>query len=132
MARQKISALRSPYYSNAIGGVSFTVNAKSGSTITVNLQFKDTSNNNLAQRGWVGFFIADDAAGDTLTGTAPTTVAAGANGWVQNGANTKFSHALTEANGTLDIAVTYAGTKNWYIGVQLPDGSVVMSPVLAF
>lgn len=66
MGRAKVSALRSPYYSNLIGGATFTVGAEGSNIINVAVQLKDTAVNNLAQRGKLNAWLSEDAVGDIL------------------------------------------------------------------
>ncbi len=64
--RRKISALRSPYYSNHVGSISFTVGVEGSNAINVAMQFKDTGGSDLAARGAVNCWLSKDANGDTL------------------------------------------------------------------
>lgn len=66
MARRKISAGRSPYYSNFIGGASFTIGAEAGNVINVAIQLKDVNNTDLTARGVVKAWLSKDANGDVI------------------------------------------------------------------
>ncbi len=133
MPGRKISALRSPYYSNLIGNATFSIGVEGSNTITVAVQLKDTSNQDLAVRGAVEVFLADDANGDTYTATAATGIAAGTDGWSFPYVTGKASKFMSEADGDIDVAINYTvGAKTWYLGVILPDGSRVMSGAITF
>lgn len=62
--RNKVSALKSPYYSNHIGDASFTVGVEGSNAINVAIQLKSTSNADLATRGALKMWLSSDANGD--------------------------------------------------------------------
>lgn len=64
--REKISALRSPYYSNHVGDASLTVGAEGSNAINVAIQLKKTTGADLAARGRVKAWLSYDANGDTI------------------------------------------------------------------
>lgn len=130
----KVSALRSPYYSNAAGNVTFAIGAEVANVITVACQVKNTSNGNGTVRTGHRWFLSDDANGDSIVAVAPDGgVAGGANGWLVALVVGKFGYAMTEANGTLTVAITHAaGAKTVYLGIELPDASRVMSGAITF
>lgn len=134
MARAKISAQRSPYYSNAVGGAGFTIGAEASNVKTVAVQLKDVNTTDLAIRGRVEWFLSDDANGDSLVATAVDGgVAAGTDGWVSSDVTGKRGVAVSEADGDIDIAITHAaGAKTVYLGIVLPDGTIVMSGAVTF
>jgi hypothetical protein len=133
MAREKISALRSPFYSNLVGGAKFTVNAKVSTTITVNVQLTKSNLDNLAARGNVQYYLASTPDGGTY---APT----GANGGVAGGANGSLIQDIAGRNGNFtsnatgqaDVAITDSGNPLFYLVIVLPDGSIAVSPAIQF
>lgn len=133
-ARAKIPAARSSYYSNAIGGAGFVIGVEGSNIITVNVQLKDVNLQDLAVRGFVHWFLSDDANGDSLAATAVDGgVAAGTDGWVSQDVTGKRGVGMSESDGDLDIAITHAaGAKTVYLGIVLPDGARVMSNAITF
>jgi hypothetical protein len=128
-----VPAGRSPYYSNAFNGASFTIGTEATNVITVGVQLKDPNGNNLGVRGHVHVFLSDDSHGDSLTATqADGGIAGGTNGWLTPITTGKMSQGVSESNGTLDVAITHSGVKTYYLGVMMPDGSIVMSGAIAF
>jgi hypothetical protein len=134
MPRAKITAARSPYYSNAIGGASFVIGAEASDAITVNVQLKDTNARDLAVRGKIEWFLSDDANGDSITATAAAGgVAAGTDGWSASLVTGKLGIGMSEADGDLDLVITHAtGAQTYYLGIILPDGTRVMSAAITF
>lgn len=98
MSYPKISARKSPYYSNAIGSVGFTIGSESADAITVAVQLKDARGSDLAVRGHLRAYFAGDANGDTLAAVGPS-------GGVRNGTD----GLITPRPDTAD-ALVVAGT----------------------
>lgn len=134
MARTKVSAAKSPYYSNQVGGAGFTIGAEAGNVITVAVQLRDVNARDLAVRGHVKWYLSDDAAGDTFNATAPDGgVAAGTDGIVVATTAGKAGWAVSEADGDIDFAITHAaGAKTVYLNILLPDGTKVTSGAITF
>lgn len=133
MAIRKVPPAKNPYDYRVVGGVSVVIGAQVSRTRTVSLQLKDSIGNNLAVRANIRWFLSDDTAGDTFIVTAVDGgVAAGTNGWVSQGVAGKQGIAHSEANGTIDLAITHSVTKTVYMGVVLPDGSIIMTGAIAF
>lgn len=130
----KISAKNSPYYSNLVGGVSFSIGAEASNIITVAVQLKDANLRDLAVRGHVGWYLSDDANGDSQVATAPDgNVAAGTDGIVVSTTTGKSGWAVSESDGDIDIAITHAaGAKTVYLIIRLPDGSLAPSGAITF
>lgn len=64
--RRKVSAQKSPYYSNLVGNAVITVAAEAGTGRAVSIQLKDTSYNDLAEAGKVTAYLSRDSAGQVL------------------------------------------------------------------
>lgn len=133
MRRKKIPANKSPYYSNAVGNVTFAIGAEIANVRIISLQFKDVDGRNITHRTVTQWFLMNDATGDTvLAAAASGGVASGVNGWVVQDVAGLRGAAGSEANGTLDMPITEVGVKNMYLLIRLPDGKFVMSTVIAF
>lgn len=122
-----------PYRSNRVGSVAFTIGAQVSRTRTISIQLKDERFANVAVRAGVRVFLSDDANGDSITAVAADGgIAAGTNGWVLSIVAGKMAYTVSEANGTLDVAITHSATRTHYLGVVLPDGGIQMSSAVAF
>jgi hypothetical protein len=130
----KIGPRESPYFSNLIGGVGFTVGAETGgNTINVLIQLQDARLKDLAERGCCRMYLSDDANGDSLIVTAPSGgVAIGVDGLAIPIVANKFFQLTSEADGDIDLTFIEAGAKTFYLVMILPDGSLVVSPAVTF
>lgn len=133
MNRAKLSALQSPFASNLVGGASFTVNAEDTNAITVNVQLLGSNQEDLTSRGCVGWYLSNDANGDSIATTAANGgVAAGTDGVVVSTVTGKAGFATSEADGDIDFVITHSSTDNYYLVIVLPDGSLAVSGVIDF
>jgi len=118
---------------NAPHGATITVGSEAADVINVAVQLLDADDNEIAARGSVPFYLADDATGDTVTGTAPDGgIAIGTDGamieWTANAAGLLVS----EADGDIDIDMTESGTATWYLILVMPNGKLVASGAITF
>jgi hypothetical protein len=130
----QLDPARSPFRSSRIGNATFAIGAETANVITVAVQLQDARRRNLATRTQVRWAIFADANGDAFIATAPDGgVAAGTNGAILQTVTGKYGVATVEANGRLDVAITHAaGAKTVYLGIELPDGSYVVSSAITF
>jgi hypothetical protein len=129
----RIDDAYNPYYSNAVARATFTVGTEATDVITVAVQLKDRNSNDIGERVKVGWFLSDDANGDSLVATAASGgVAAGTDGWVSSDVTGKRGIAVSESDGDIDIAITHSGAKVCYLGLIMPSGNVVMSGAVTF
>lgn len=128
------SPLRNPFRANRVGHATFTIGTEASNVITVAVQLQDERRRDVAQRCEVGWRILQDANGDAYVTTAPDGgVAAGTDGAVLTTVTGKAGLAVSEADGDIDIAITHAaGAKTVYLGIVLPDGSLVISTAITF
>lgn len=115
--------------------VTFTIAAKATNTIKVTLQLKDARGQVLSRIAHLRMWLSDNADGSTLTATATTSaLAVAAKGLLLFVDVTgKMASFVTDATGALDINLIQTDTtKSYYLCVQMPDGSVSISPVIAF
>ena len=133
MPRPKISALRSPYKAALVGGATITVGAEGSNAINVAIQLLDQNLRDLAQRGTVGFYLSDDANGDSITATAPSSgIAIGTDGLMREYITDKAGRLTSESDGDIDITLTEASTGTWYLVLEMPDGSLKVSGAITF
>ena len=121
------NAKHNPFKSaNAVNLVDFTIGAEAANIINVALQFKDSRGNECAERVSVLAYISDDAEGDDVTASAPTTVAIGTDGLAIALVAGKTFLLTSEVDGDLDLNLTYAGgAATWYLNIVMPDGSII-------
>lgn len=131
-SRRKVANKRSPYYTPAVADATFTIGAEASNVITVAVQLKDANGVALAVRAKVDWYLSSDATGDTFASAASGGVVNGTNGQAIAFVTGKCGIAVTEANGTLDIAVTDTTVRNVYLNIVLPDGTLKTSAVLGF
>lgn len=108
-----------------------TVGAKVGSVRTVNIQLRDVNGNPITYVENVQLAVYLDAARTAYVVTGGSTgIAIGANGALLPIVAKKMFSATSEADGTIELTWTDTGTEVAYLGVQLPNGRVVMSSAL--
>lgn len=129
----KVPPKNSPFYSNLVGGVGFTIGAEATNAINVALQLRDVNGNDLAVRGSVFAYLSDDAAGDSIAASAPSGGwAIGTDGLLIPVVTNKAAHLVSESDGDIDITITESTAKSFYLIVRLPDGSLVASSAITF
>lgn len=116
--------------------VTFTIGAKSGTTINVGLQLLTDEGQTLdASNGPVGFhaWLSDNTDGSTITATtASGGVAIGTNGLALPIVASKDFNLVSNQAGLIDLNIIQSSTHNFYLAVQLPTGRIVVSSVIAF
>ena len=114
--------------------VTFTIGAAVSHVINVALQLQDAQGHNLAIPAHVEVYLSDNADGSTLTATVPTsTTTIGTDGKILVVEVTdKVFDLLVSAAGKVELNFTQTATQNYYLVVKMPDGSLVVSPVIAF
>lgn len=125
---------KNPYFSNVAGAAAFSVGEEATDVITVRVTLKTPQLGAVAGKAGVFFFLSDDASGNSVVGTAADGgVASGTNGFLMSLVTGKAGFAVTEDDGTVDIAVTHSGgAKTCYLCVVLPTGGVAVSGAVTF
>lgn len=122
----------SPFESGAVNNVEFTIGAETANVINVGIQFKDGTKD-VAERVSVNAYLSDDANGDSVAGTAPTTVAIGTDGLAIPLVAGKAWILTSEADGDIDLNITLSsGADTWYLVIVLPDGRLKVSAAITF
>jgi len=117
----------------AMGTAAFVIGADAGTTINVAIQLKDSAGADLAVRGSVFAYLSDDANGDSIAGTAPSSGwAIGTDGLLIPLVAGKAAQLVSEADGDIDITITEAGSDTWYLILGMPDGRLVASGAITF
>lgn len=132
--RAQLPNEKNPYQTNAVDDASFTKAAETANMIAVTIQAK-ARKRVIAKRVWLNVWLSDAATGVGLVATAPDGgVAAGASGNIQNAfVASKMFKCLTDATGKLILNITHAaGAKTLYVGVEMPDGTIVVSTAVTF
>lgn len=130
----QIPAKNNPYFSNKVGGVAFTLAAQAGDVRKVTIQLQSGAVASLGSAGYVRAFLSDAATGLGITATAPSGgVAIGDKGAIlATPVANKMWDLQTDAAGAVELDVTEAGAKSFYVVVILPDGTHAVSSALAF
>jgi hypothetical protein len=128
----KVPPGKSPFYSNLVGDAAFTLGAETANARVVNVQLKDQNGRNLTKKGCVKAYLSSDANGNAVAAAPDGAVVAGATGIVfQPVAKTYFT-LVTNASGSVDISITDSTVRTMYLVLLLPDGSVKVSPAIAW
>lgn len=118
---------------NVVAGAGFVIGAESSNIINVGIQLRDANANDLAQRAAVRAYLSEDANGDSVVGTAPTTVAIGTDGVAIPLVTGKCFELVSEADGDIDLNITLSsGAATYYLALVMPDGSLVVSGAITF
>jgi hypothetical protein len=121
------------YPSRTPKDASFVIGPETANVINVGIQLKDSGNAELAVRGSIFGYLSDDANGDSLVATAPTTVAIGTDGTIAALIAGKFFAIWSEADGDIDINITLsAGAATYYLVLVMPSGKRVISGAITF
>jgi hypothetical protein len=113
---------------------SFTIGAEAANTIKVTVQLKDADAVNLATIGSLMAYFSDASNGSGFIATAPSgAVAIAANGALYDiGSNKKVFQLISTTTGLIDINITEAGVKTFYLVLVLPNGLLKVSSAIAF
>lgn len=121
-------------YSGDISTASFAIGEQAVQSRTVSIQLKDGSGSNVAYAGVVTVYLSDAATGLDITATAPSGgVALGSAGKVLAAITAgKLLKVASSVNGGVDVILTEAAAKSFYIVCVLPNGRIVVSAEVAF
>ena len=110
-----------------------TVGAEDANAIPVTIQLKDGLGDDLAVRGAVHAYLSDDANGDSIAATAPSSGwAIGTDGLLIPLVANKAALLVSEEDGDIDLAITEAGAATWYLVLVMPDGRLIVSDAITF
>jgi len=135
VTQRRAEAKHNPFASyNHVGNADFVIGAESGgNVINVGIQLKGSDHENLAARGSVMAYLSDDANGDSVAASAPTSVAIGTDGLAIPLVAGKTWLLTSEADGDIDLDITLsAGADTWYLVLVMPDGRLVVSEAITF
>ena len=112
----------------------FVVGTEAADVINVGVQLEDRENQgNLGERVAFDWYLSDDAAGDSIAGTAPDGgLAIGTDGLLLEHTANLSGMATTEVDGHLDIDVGETGIDTWFLVCVAPDGQLYVSPAITF
>lgn len=112
----------------------FTIGTEAADVINVGIQLTDRDNGNeISERVAVMYYLADDVAGDTPSGTAPDGgIAIGTDGALTEWTANVSGLAISESDGDLDIDVTESATPTFYLILVMPDGKLQASAAITF
>lgn len=123
-----------------IGTPAITVGEEDANVINVAIQLKDAAGNDLAARGAILAYLSDDANGDSVCATKPSTDwAIGTDGLLlamtggEDASDTGLvAHLISESDGDIDIDITNTTADTFYLILVMPDGTLVASDAITF
>lgn len=124
-------AIHSPHKTVETDGVVFTVGAEVANVIAVDVQFKNGEVDVVTDVISCLAYLSDDAAGDTFSATAPSSVPTG-DDLVILALNRVFLLVTTGTDGKLTVNITEAGADTWFLVVVLPSGKIAVSDAITF
>ena len=123
---------RAPFHSGVCNNASFVIGSEASNVINVGIQLKDGADD-IAQRASIRAYLSEDANGDSVIGTAPTSVAIGTDGLAIPLVAGKCWLLTSESDGDIDINITLSsGAATYYLVLVMPDGSLVVSGAITF
>lgn len=121
-----------PWETGVANDATFTIGAEASNIINVAIQLKDRGLD-VTQRVSLNAYISSDANGDSVVGTAPTTVAIGTDGLAIPLVAGKCFLLTSEADGDIDLNITLSsGAATYYLVLVMPDGSLKVSGAITF
>lgn len=130
---RRLAAKGNPFKSaNFVSRVNVVVGAEGSNAINVAIRLQSANAVDIAAAGHLLIYLADDAAGQILAASAPSS------GWAVGTDGTllvsltsnKAAIFVSEADGDLDITITEATAKTFYLCICLPDGSIDITPIV--
>ena len=122
-----------PVVQDELYTASMTIGTEGSNKIDVTIQLQDGVGNDMAQRVNIYAYLSDDAEGDDLTGTGPSTETVIKTDGVIDIVTAKKSYRLTsEGDGDIDITIEESGVATWYLILVMPDGRLVASDAITF
>lgn len=116
---------------NTPHSATFTVGSEATDVITVAVQVNDITGTALTSRAMVFGYLASDANGDTVATATSGGLAAGTDGTLIEVVNNVAFHAITEADGDLDVAITHNSTGTYYLVLNIA-GRMYVSGAITF
>lgn len=118
---------------NQVATATFVIGTETGGNeITVSIQLKDAAGADMATRSSVGFYLSNDANGDS-TKVAATSLVAGTDGVMQEFISNSAGRLVSEADGDIDVVIGDAsGAATYYLVLIMPNGSLVVSSAITF
>jgi hypothetical protein len=115
------------------GTPTFVIGTETAHARNVAIQLTDNAGADLAVRGNVFGYLSDDANGDSLAASAPSGGwAIGTDGLLITQVTNKAARFTSEADGDIDVTITEATAKSFYLILVLPDGRLVASAAITF
>lgn len=114
--------------------VEFTIDDETtANVINVAIQLNNQNGSALATRTAVIAYLSDDANGDSIVATAPSSGwAIGTDGLLIPIVANKAAILVSESDGDIDVNITEAGADTFYLIVILPTGELVASDAITF
>ena len=115
----------------AVRDASIVVGAEAADVRAITIQLKDGQGNDIAVRQTVQIIMLLDANGDAFVVTGGSTgIAIGTDGALLPVVAKKSFHAISEADGDIDLTWTDTGTEVAFLAIVLPNGKMIISDPL--
>lgn len=129
---RKQSFKSNPFQTSAVNAATFVIGTETSNVINIGIKLKDGVAAG-QERLSVHAYLSSDAAGDSVVGTAPTTVAIGTDGLAIPLVAGKAWLLVSEADGDIDLNITLStGAATYYLVLVLPDGRLSVSKAITF
>lgn len=115
----------------------FTIGTETSNVINVAIQLTDRLNGNeVGERIALPFYLSDDANGDSIAASAPSSgMAIGTDGLMIEWTADKAGLLISESDGDIDIDIdttTSGEADTWYLVLVMPDGKLSPSGAITF
>lgn len=128
----KAPSRSNPFDGTFVAGAEFTIGSETTNTINVSVQLR-TGPNDLYDPGTLNAYLSDNEDGSTLAASAPSGGwAIGTSGLLIPVVANKAAIFVSEANGVFDVTITETSAKTFYMVLNMPDGSQVISDAITF
>jgi hypothetical protein len=139
MTLRKERFASNPYHTGVFNGADFTISSETdtgtstgtSNQVSVNVQLKDAAKD-VAQRVSGFCYLSDDANGDSVAVTAPSSVSAGVDGTLTALVAGKVFLFTSEADGQFDVNIIRTVADTYYLVIVSPDGSRIISEAITF
>jgi hypothetical protein len=116
---------------NTLHGATITVSDETANVRTITIQLTDENGADLAYVASVKAIVFLNAAGTAFVATGGSTgIAIGTDGALLALVAKKVFELTSEADGDIDLTWTDTGTEAAYLGLVMPNGTIVMSTAL--
>jgi len=118
-----------------VGAATFSIGAEGSDIRVVSVQLKTAAGVDIAHRGAVQAYLANDANGDAIASATPSGgVIAGTDGLMlpSGGDSKKIFGLVSESDGDIDVSIEDTAGSTYYLALVLPNGKLAVSGAIVF